>query len=128
MFAPSYSVLDKLTKRWKSTAVWKDLSRIKVIVTEPRGGTKSEFENKLKKFYGAIASAHKSRSHHTGALFLAVVRGKVSEGLDFTDDNARAVISLGIPFPNARDQNVLMKKEYNSKWCKTRSLMDGDRW
>ena len=27
-----------------------------------------------------------------GALLFAVCRGKVSEGLDFSDDNARAVI------------------------------------
>lgn len=32
----------------------------------------------------------------TGALFLAVCRGKVSEGLDFTDNNARAVICVRI--------------------------------
>ncbi len=31
----------------------------------------------------------------TGALFLAVCRGKVSEGLDFSNDNARAVITVG---------------------------------
>lgn len=30
----------------------------------------------------------------TGALFLAVCRGKVSEGLDFSDNNARAVITV----------------------------------
>ena len=30
----------------------------------------------------------------TGALFFAVCRGKVSEGLDFTDNNARAVITV----------------------------------
>ena len=30
----------------------------------------------------------------TGALFLAVCRGKVSEGLDFADNNARAVITV----------------------------------
>lgn len=29
-----------------------------------------------------------------GAFFMAVCRGKVSEGLDFTDDNARAVIAV----------------------------------
>lgn len=29
-----------------------------------------------------------------GALFLAVCRGKVSEGLDFADNNARAVITV----------------------------------
>jgi len=30
----------------------------------------------------------------TGVLFLAVCRGKVSEGLDFSDDNARAVVTV----------------------------------
>lgn len=38
-----------------------------------------------------------------GALLIAVCRGKVSEGLDFTDDNARAVVAVGIPFPNIKD-------------------------
>jgi hypothetical protein len=31
-------------------------------------------------------------SCHNGALFLAVCRGKVSEGMDFADNNARAVL------------------------------------
>ena len=30
----------------------------------------------------------------TGALFMAVCRGKVSEGLDFANNNARAVITV----------------------------------
>ena len=34
------------------------------------------------------------RGQHNGALFLAVCRGKVSEGLDFADNNARAVITV----------------------------------
>ena len=33
---------------------------------------------------------------YNGALFLAVCRGKVSEGLDFADNNARAVITVSI--------------------------------
>lgn len=41
-----------------------------------------------------------------GALLMAVCRGKVSEGLDFSDDNARAVITIGIPFPNVKDLQV----------------------
>lgn len=41
-----------------------------------------------------------------GALLIAVCRGKVSEGLDFTDDNARAVVTIGIPFPNFKDLQV----------------------
>ena len=30
----------------------------------------------------------------TGGLFFAVCRGKVSEGMDFADNNARAVITV----------------------------------
>jgi Fanconi anemia group J protein len=28
---------------------------------------------------------------------------QVSEGLDFADNNARAVVCVGIPFPNVKD-------------------------
>lgn len=41
-----------------------------------------------------------------GALLIAVCRGKVSEGLDFCDENARAVVTIGIPFPNVKDLQV----------------------
>lgn len=33
----------------------------------------------------------------------------MSEGLDFSDDNARAVITVGIPFPNVKDLQVSHK-------------------
>jgi Rad3-related DNA helicase len=35
----------------------------------------------------------------TGGLLCAVCRGKVAEGLDFSDHHARGVIVIGIPFP-----------------------------
>ena len=38
----------------------------------------------------------------TGALFLGVCRGKIAEGIDFSDADARAVIVVGIPYPNAK--------------------------
>ena len=41
-----------------------------------------------------------------GALLLAVYRGRASEGLDFSDNYARAVIALGIPYPNIKDIQV----------------------
>lgn len=49
-----------------------------------------------------------------GALLVAVCRGKVSEGLDFTDDNARAVVTIGIPFPNIKDLQVAMRRTSSS--------------
>ena len=38
-----------------------------------------------------------------GACFLAVCRGKVAEGLDFADDNGRACIITGLPYPPLKD-------------------------
>uniref|UniRef100_A0A674KC95 DNA 5'-3' helicase n=1 Tax=Terrapene triunguis TaxID=2587831 RepID=A0A674KC95_9SAUR len=63
-----------------------------------------------------------------GALLIAVCRGKVSEGLDFSDDNARAVITIGIPFPNVKDLQVELKRKYNDQHSKTRGLLPGSQW
>lgn len=54
----------------------------------------------------------------------------MSEGLDFTDANARAVIVVGIPFPNVRDTKVNLKKRYNDskQRDRSRSLLTGDQW
>eukprot|EP01047_Picozoa_sp_COSAG01_P018542 COSAG01_NODE_1007_length_12161_cov_12.669624_6_plen_125_part_00 len=40
-------------------------------------------------------------------------RGKVSEGLDFKAEKARAVFVVGIPFPAFNDTQVKLKKEFN---------------
>lgn len=50
-----------------------------------------------------------------GSIFFAVCRGKVSEGLDFSDHNGRAVIIVGIPYPSAVDIKVKLKKEFLDK-------------
>lgn len=39
-------------------------------------------------------SQDESEFQQDGSLFLAVCRGKVSEGLDFADNNARAVVTV----------------------------------
>ena len=41
-----------------------------------------------------------------GAIFFAVCRGKVSEGLDFSDRAGRAVVITGLPFAMVTDPKV----------------------
>ena len=54
----------------------------------------------------------------------------MSEGLDFTDANARAVIVVGIPFPNTKDTKVDLKKRYNDEQRRRGSpqLLSGAEW
>ena len=43
---------------------------------------------------------------------MGVCRGRISEGLDFSDDLARLVIIVGIPNPNIADARVILKMNY----------------
>ncbi|XP_049323145.1 Fanconi anemia group J protein isoform X2 [Astyanax mexicanus] len=123
-FLPSYKLLDKLRDRWMNTGLWEKLEECKAVITEPRGGAKSDFDELLQTYYEAIRQS----GSRDGALLIAVCRGKVSEGLDFTDDNARAVVTVGIPFPNIKDLQVELKMKYNDQHSKSRGLLPGGRW
>ncbi|KAJ3591167.1 hypothetical protein NHX12_009114, partial [Muraenolepis orangiensis] len=123
-FLPSYKMLDKLRDRWTNTGLWEKMEERKTVITEPRGGAKGDFDQLLQCYYDAIQHC----GERDGALLIAVCRGKVSEGLDFTDDNARAVVTIGIPFPNIKDLQVELKMKYNDQHCRTRGLLPGNRW
>ncbi|XP_012300983.2 Fanconi anemia group J protein isoform X4 [Aotus nancymaae] len=123
-FLPSYKLLEKLKERWLSTGLWHKLELVKTVIVEPQGGEKTDFDELLQVYYDAI----KYEGEKDGALLVAVCRGKVSEGLDFSDDNARAVITIGIPFPNVKDLQVELKRQYNDHHSKLRGLLPGRQW
>ena len=136
-FFPSYALLEKVLERMQRTGKYKELLQIKEIVIEPRSGPAEDFEKIIKHYYKTISECKKSptgltkvsnRPGITGAIFFAVYRGKVSEGLDFADENARVVINVGIPYPAFKDPRVTLKKEYNDRNTKTGSLLPGMQW
>lgn len=64
-----------------------------------------------------------------GALLFAVYRGKISEGLDLKDDNCRAVVAVGIPYPAFKDPKVVLKREFNDQHAMgKRPLLSGHHW
>ncbi|KAG2233499.1 hypothetical protein INT48_003370 [Thamnidium elegans] len=132
-FLPSYNSLDKLMSRWKITGVYERLARRKMITCEPRGSNKKEFEETIGSFYKQIddVSMGPDNLDRDGGLFFAVFRGKVSEGIDFTDNYCRAVVTVGIPYPSIKDIEVKFKKQYNDKKkCEAgrADLLSGGDW
>ncbi|VYS46712.1 unnamed protein product [Arabidopsis thaliana] len=146
VFFPSYKLMEKLCTRWHETGQWSRLCLKTDLFIEPRGGSKDDFETVLKEYYDSISgknrligrnsSVKKAGSVITeaqddskrGSAFLAVCRGKVSEGMDFSDDNARAVIIVGIPLPNLGDILVELKRKYNDTNKSSKNLLGGSEW
>ena len=50
-----------------------------------------------------------------GAVLFAVVGAKLSEGLNFTDDLARAVIIIGLPFANLASPELRERMNYANR-------------
>ncbi|GMI91400.1 hypothetical protein like AT1G20720 [Hibiscus trionum] len=148
IFFPSYKLMEKLCDRWRNTSQWSQLKARKPLFVEPRGGNQEEFETVLKSYYDLVSRGKKpflrrkrrtkrtdynvgepaEVTNHGGAAFFAVFRGKVSEGIDFSDDNARVVIAVGIPFPNISDKQVALKKKYNNTYRSSKNLLSGNDW
>ncbi|KAF2535000.1 hypothetical protein F2Q68_00019327 [Brassica cretica] len=133
VFFPSYKLMEKLCTRWRETGQWSRLCLEKDIFIEPRGGATGEFENVLKGYYDCIGGKKRliGRNRRAGTRVDSKKGGAflaVSEGLDFSDDNARAVIIVGIPFPNLHDVLVGLKRSYNDTYKSSRNLLGGGEW
>ena len=60
---------------------------------------------------------------------MAVCRGKVAEGLDFADDNGRAVLITGLPYPPYKDARVELKRQFLDDQLKSSNgSMTGQKW
>ena len=75
------SSFDALSK-WHDPHIRNELCNKKVVISEPRFA--DEFESSMRHFYEVIESTtNYTKEGVNGALFIAVCRGKVSEGVIF---------------------------------------------
>ncbi|KAL7540470.1 hypothetical protein ACHAXR_010584 [Thalassiosira sp. AJA248-18] len=84
---------------------WQRLLARKSVVLEPR--STSDLNDAIGEFKKFI-----SRPKSTGAILMGVCRGKISEGIDFSDDMCRAVVVTGLPFAPYLDPKVKLKREF----------------
>jgi len=77
----------------------------KKVLKEPKDNT--EFNNTIRDYYSQIFEGERK-----GAIMLGVCRARMSEGIDFSDDKARMVIVVGIPYPNLTDPKIILRRNY----------------
>ncbi len=104
VFFPSYDYMDRVTREWRKPRgnaldIWSQLNRLKPAFCESKGAGNAE--DILKQYTTAVTSPSTAGTGH-GALLLAVIGGKMSEGINFSDRLGRAVAVVGLPFPNAQ--------------------------
>lgn len=122
VFFPSYPVMRKCTEHWIKQGIWQAINDQKRIFIEPQ--VKEEFKSVMKNYYDEIKDMNSS-----GAIFMAVMRGKVSEGLDFADMYGRAVIITGIPFAPYKDPKIVFKKQYlDENRTPENQMSSGQEW
>ncbi|XP_029392070.1 regulator of telomere elongation helicase 1 isoform X1 [Mus pahari] len=105
VFFPSYPVMEKSLEFWQVQGLAKKVEALKPLFVEPRN--KGSFSEVIDAYYQQVASPGSN-----GATFLAVCRGKASEGLDFSDMNGRGVIVTGLPYPPRMDPRVVLKMQF----------------
>ncbi|XP_065379796.1 ATP-dependent DNA helicase DDX11 isoform X6 [Macaca fascicularis] len=81
-----------------------------MIFQEPKSA--HQVEQVLLAYSRCIQACGQERGRVTGALLLSVVGGKMSEGINFSDNLGRCVVMVGMPFPNIRSPELQEKMAY----------------
>lgn len=116
VFFPSYGYLDQIIGSWRQQGLLERLNDIKPVFCDSRGGNAEEtFE----------AYKDSVRVDQRGALLLSVIGGKLSEGINFSDDLGRCVVVVGLPFPNLETPEWKAKLQYIDDMATTRGLAKG---
>ena len=109
VFFPSYAYLDWVISIWQSKgkkptqSIWDRLGSTKPLFRESK--TSPGVDDVLDHYSNAIATGK-------GGLLLSVIGGKLSEGINFSDALGRAVVVVGLPFPNIQSAQWKARLEY----------------
>uniref|UniRef100_A0A3Q3ARE9 DEAD/H (Asp-Glu-Ala-Asp/His) box helicase 11 n=1 Tax=Kryptolebias marmoratus TaxID=37003 RepID=A0A3Q3ARE9_KRYMA len=112
-FFPSYEYSRRIISHWEAGGALARLANKKKIFQEPKKA--SQVEQVLNEFSRCIQRCAVDGGGLTGALLFSVVGGKMSEGINFSDDLGRCVVMVGMPYPNIKSPELQEKMSYLDK-------------
>ncbi|KZP31421.1 DNA repair helicase [Athelia psychrophila] len=111
VFFPSYSFLNMVREQWGASGLIERFNIKKKLFLEPSDA--SEVDTVLREYAAACNPQQISTGAMCkGALLFAVIGAKLSEGLNFSDDLARAVVIVGLPFANLGSPELRERMKY----------------
>lgn len=123
-FVPSHPFLRDLVACWKRTGLFDKIEKIKPIFYEEQTNIGTKANDLYLEYKKAIEDGR-------GGFMIGVCRGRMSEGIDFSDDQARAVFIFGIPYPPFNQIEIKLKREFNRiryNQVHNEKMMSGDEW
>uniref|UniRef100_A0A8C2YH00 ATP-dependent DNA helicase DDX11 n=1 Tax=Coturnix japonica TaxID=93934 RepID=A0A8C2YH00_COTJA len=112
-FFPSYDYEKQVYAHWEKAGLLTRLATKKKIFQEPKKA--NQVEQVLAEYAKCIKRCSQAGGQMTGALLLSVVGGKMSEGINFSDDLGRCVIMVGMPYPNIKSPELQEKMTWLDK-------------
>ena len=90
---------------------------------EPRSSADIEAVlNKYRETINALANSNpKRQTCLNGAVLFAVVGGKISEGINFSDGMGRCIVMVGLPYPSPSDVELIERIKHMEGLCDTSS-------
>ncbi|XP_034032472.1 ATP-dependent DNA helicase DDX11 [Thalassophryne amazonica] len=112
-FFPSYEYSRRVISHWEGSGALTRLASKKKIFQEPKKA--NQVDQVLSEFSRCIQRCAADRGGLTGAILFSVVGGKMSEGINFSDDLGRCVVMVGMPYPNIKSLELQEKMSYLDK-------------
>ncbi|XP_072040850.1 ATP-dependent DNA helicase DDX11-like [Amphiura filiformis] len=113
IFFPSYDYEKLIYSHWEKTGVIARLGMKKKVFREPRKANQVDFMlGQYTSIIEKACSGGVQSGGMNGAILLCVVGGKMSEGINFSDNLGRCIVMVGLPFANIKSPELKEKMDY----------------
>ncbi|KAL8458240.1 hypothetical protein ACS0TY_035941 [Phlomoides rotata] len=111
VFFSSFDYESQVYDAWKASGILSRITKKKHIFREPRKSTDVEAVLRdYKKTIDAVSVTDPTSCN--GAILFAIVGGKISEGINFSDGAGRCIVMVGLPYPSPSDVELIERVKH----------------
>ncbi|KAL6285742.1 hypothetical protein ACE6H2_010132 [Prunus campanulata] len=114
VFFSSFDYEGQVYDAWEASGILERIKKKKRLFREPRKNT--YVESVLKEYKETIdtlsSGERKENPSQSGAMLLAVVGGKISEGINLSDGMGRCIVMVGLPYASPSDIELMERVKY----------------